>query len=505
MLALSVAHTLTKFREEREGLFAPATPKQRVLVVCFNKTLVHYLSQRIADRFGRLAWDKPGEDELTVTHFEGLVRVLGAAVPSLRSELDFRSQRERATALCDTFDKLPLDSQQKVLYDAVYLDESQDFVREEFELLLRLARKDARGNQTFILFYDNAQNIYGVPTPVWSKLGVNIVGRTVFLDQCLRNTREVLLFAFNVLVGSFAVGGQRVTTRQFADVESLRERGLIEEQDGRFEIHFSPRTGPLPFVRSYASREAEVDGVIEAVRRLIVNNKVLPSDILILYNSHHSYSDLLGPRLERVIGSSNQVRFVDSAHNANKNFPLLDEGTLTVSTIASAKGYDAPVVFLLGVDELSTKNKDRAVFYVGATRAKLHLVVTGVKKPVPTLLDEALLAAKSLTSSPVEPPSPKAVVANTGPATPSPLPVAQPCAAKTCRHCQSRRLHAQHGQFGYFFRCIDCTENTPMDLACTRCGRRARVRRAGNQFFRECECGKSELYHENVPLGALFE
>ena len=54
MLALSVARTLSLYREEREGDLFAATkrPKARVLVVCFNKTLVHYLRQRVEDRFG---------------------------------------------------------------------------------------------------------------------------------------------------------------------------------------------------------------------------------------------------------------------------------------------------------------------------------------------------------------------------------------------------------------------------------------------------------------------
>jgi len=70
---------------------------------------------------------------------------------------------------------------------------------------------------------------------------------------------------------------------------------------------------------------------------------------------------------------------VDRLHNVNKNFPLLEEGVLTVSTIASAKGYDAPIVFLLGADQLEGSIHDRAAFYVGATRAKLRLIITGVE------------------------------------------------------------------------------------------------------------------------------
>ena len=370
-------------------MFESPGRRKRVLVVCFNRTLVHYLRQRIDDRYGRLTWNEATDDALTVTHFEGLVRSVEARAPALRSGLTFKEKEKRAQAMCAAVDAADAATREPLMYDAVYVDEAQDLVPEEIQFLVRLARKEADGRQTFVVFYDNAQNIYGVPTPTWEKLGVNIVGRTVFLDQCLRNTREILSLAFNVLTGSFAPEGQRVTTRGFADVQSLRQRGLVEEVDGRFEVHFAPRSGPAPVVRSYATRGDEINGTAAMVRDLIVKEKVLPSDILILYRSHYSYGDRLVRTLEGVVGADCCVRRVDAEHDRNKRLPLIEDGVLTVSTVASAKGYDAPVVLLLGADEFATDTQGRASFYVGATRAKLLLVVSGIRRGLPTLLDEA--------------------------------------------------------------------------------------------------------------------
>lgn len=399
MLALSVAHTLLKYREERQpDLFAPRgqQQQQRVLVTCFNRTLVHYLRQRIEDRFGRLAWDRPSPGSLTVTHFEGLVRQLEGQCAALQTGLSFREKEQRAGGMCEAIDRLEDQARDALLYDAVYVDEAQDLTPSEIRFLMRLARRDAAGGQTLVIFYDNAQNIYGVPTPVWSDLGVNIVGRTVFLDQCLRNTRQTLEFAFNVLVGSYAPEGQRVTTRQFADVASLKQRGLVEEKDGRFEVYFAPRNGPAPHISVYPSRRAEIAGTVAEVRRLVTEQKVIPSDVLVLYPSHWPYKDPLWRGLQDAIGPEHRVRPVDREHEANKRLPLMEEGVLTVSTIASAKGYDAPIVFLLGADELGTDTQHRALFYVGITRAKLRVVVSGMAKPERTLLDEIAAAAHSL-------------------------------------------------------------------------------------------------------------
>jgi hypothetical protein len=122
------------------------------------------------------------------------------------AQLTYEEKEERAKALCAAFDRLPTAKREGILYDAVYVDEAQDLLPGELEFLRRLAREEG-GKQTLVIFYDNAQNIYAVPAPTWSDLGINIVGRTNYLDTCLRNTEEVLALGFNVLVGS--CGGSR--------------------------------------------------------------------------------------------------------------------------------------------------------------------------------------------------------------------------------------------------------------------------------------------------------
>jgi hypothetical protein len=511
LLSLSAAQTLMRYGVETTSLFEGGVTgcdrKKRVLVVCFNRTLVHYLRQRIDDRYGRLTWDKPKDDTLTIVHFERLVKTLEMQDKRLATGMTFEQKEERARALCQKLDALDPQAKESVGYDAVYVDEAQDLLPDEISLLLRLARKDEKGQQTLIVFYDNAQNIYGVTQPVWEKLGVNILGgRTVFLDQCLRNTTETLSLAFNVLVGSYAPEGERVTTRTFADVGSLRQRGLIEEQDGRFDVRFAPRKGPLPYVRCYPSRRAEVKGVADEVRRLVQEQRVVASDILVLYKTHYAYKNDLIPALEAAVGASYKVRQVRSDDAESKARPLIEDGTLTVSTIASAKGYDAPVVFLLGVDDLATDTKGRASFYVGATRAKLSLTITGVVRDTRTLLDEVARTATALgpadrviwyTSNS------EAARSQGPPPLPESLAAAPASPVAKCRHCGSVRLHAQRGKFGYYFVCIDCTKNTPIQSRCPTCGKSEKIRKSRFQFFAECQaCALSRLIHTNVGLAS---
>ena len=70
-----------------------------------------------------------------------------------------------------------------------------------------------------------------------------------------------------------------------------------------------------------------------------------------------------------------------------------------MTTVESAKGYDCPIVILAGADLFTADTEGRASFYVGATRAKTHLSVTGLRGRN-SLADEAK-AVTELLATPV--------------------------------------------------------------------------------------------------------
>ena len=371
----------------------------RVLVCCFNKTLVPFLRSRVEERYRRLAFDEaPPAGSLEVVHVHGLLSRLARA---LRMKLPFDDRDGRAAEVAAAWDALPADRRRALGYDAVYLDESQDFEPSEFRLFARLARPDPEtGLGTLAVFYDNAQNIYGNRPPIWRDLGVEIVGRTEFLDACHRNTPQTLDLAFNVLVGSRAEAGVRAETRQFADVANLRSRGLIDEGEADLvQTKFSRRDpGPQPTVEIHPTRAAEFDAVCGHVRRLMRDEGVLPSDVLVLAKSLLDYPNL-SDRLRDAAGPNASVRLVGKGHEKNKELPLVEDGVLVASTVHSAKGYDAAVVILAGVDRFEANVDGRALFYVGATRAKHGLIVTAVDDGRPAsgrLLPEVLAVADAL-------------------------------------------------------------------------------------------------------------
>ena len=88
----------------------------------------------------------------------------------------------------------------------------------------------------------------------------------------------------------------------------------------------------------YSSRQAEIDGTVDAVRKLVKEQRVIPSDILILYQSHWPYKNGFIEKLERAVGAGCRVRPVDKEHEANKKLPLIEDGVLDRQHHCQRKG-----------------------------------------------------------------------------------------------------------------------------------------------------------------------
>ncbi len=67
-----------------------------------------------------------------------------------------------------------------------------------------------------------------------------------------------------------------------------------------------------------------------------------------------------------------------------------------------------------------------------------------------------------------------------------------------CSKCKSEKLEATYGKFGYYFKCLDCNENTKMKFTCQKCNVLLKIRKDKMQFFAEClMCKTSEIFYIN--------
>lgn len=108
----------------------------------------------------------------------------------------------------------------------------------------------------------------------------------------------------------------------------------------------------------------------------------------------------------------------------------------------------------------------------------------GDKDPAPQLEEHAGQSKQSASAHPIKPTTAATATLRTLP-------------GPECKACGKRTGSILYGQYGYYFRCSDCSTNTAIRFNCQP-GHKPRLRKAGAVFFRDCpDCQSSDPYHVN--------
>jgi hypothetical protein len=331
---------------------------KKILMLCYNREL--------ARRFGDELAECPG---ISVMSFHRWVTRNGVRV---RHD-DFSAEAEQLRIRL-LLERLRAGRGEAGHYDAVLIDEAQDFDPAWFTCA-KLALKDP-DNGDLLIALDGGQNLYGRKSFTWKSVGVNATGRIMSqssydFNRNYRNTRQILTVA-----------------APFAAVN------VTDDEDDALQSHlvdpgFAVREGPLP--RSYAasSREAEIDAVARRVEDWLSKGflteageyeGLAPGDIAVLYPR---CPETFKPHLESLLdklSALTAVRLVSGGATARaRQGTALSGPAMTVGTIHSIKGLQFRAVILIwmdllyGPDNAERHRNDRALVYVGLTRAQTFL------------------------------------------------------------------------------------------------------------------------------------
>ena len=253
-------------------------------------------------------------------------------------------------------------------FDFVVVDEAQDLSVAQLRFLAALGADRPNG-----LFFagDLGQRIFQLPFS-WLSLGVDIRGRARTLHINYRTSHQIRMQA------------DRLLAPEVSDVD-----GNTEERRGTISVF----NGPAPVVRTFSSREKEVDAV-GAWLSDRAKEGVAPHEIGVFVRSE--------AELERARAA---------VVKAGLPFKVLDEhvetssGHVSISTMHLAKGLEFRAVVVMACDDeiipLQSRietvvddadleevyNTERHLLYVACTRARDHLLVTSVD-PASEFLDD---------------------------------------------------------------------------------------------------------------------
>jgi len=325
---------------------------KKILFVCYNITLVNYVKRLLSDKHVPL-----GEGNVEVLHFYELCgRLTGEEIPYERADTEYYE-----LVIEDTLEKL---SSCPLKYDAVLVDEGQDFSHDMLKIIMALL--NPMTNHLTIALDEN-QNIYQ-RCRSWKELGIQVPGRVHRLTWIYRNTREIADFAA-ALIGNGTLSAVE------SDVTTNHKGQLFPET---FESHH----GAPPDIRRFQNYKEITAWMAETIRNLSSEEGYPLSDIAAIYPIKAPQNDpsmnlpyLVGKELDRKGLLHN---WISEDYRAKQSYDITTE-SVTISTIHSAKGIDYACVFLLGIDWLVpgrwTEEQIIRMVYVASTRAREKLYI----------------------------------------------------------------------------------------------------------------------------------
>lgn len=297
----------------------------RILFTCFNLSLPQYIQRLLSKKFVSM-----GSNSVEVLPFYMLCgRILGEKLAHSGEESDYYKLVTQ-----ETLDRLAGDHELKNYWDAILVDEGQDFSPEMTAVILKLVGDKS----SLYVAEDENQVLYGSVGSSWEKIA-GMEKRQ--LSRQYRNTWPIASLAAK-LIG--------VTPPHNAGSRGSSALWL---------------TAPNPI--------SQIEQLADQVTTLAQHGCPL-NDIAILYAAQSAELPTPFPELmQKALEKRGILACWLSKDSQSKRAYDITTEKVAISTIHSAKGMDFAHVFLLGLDLLKDTEKNRRLAYVGITRAREEL------------------------------------------------------------------------------------------------------------------------------------
>ncbi len=327
----------------RARLLSQMYPEKQILVTCYTRSLTSHLRHLL--------------DDHPNVSVQNLDRIMADVISKARRRHPGYKDGEGEEVA-----RVALQAQSRVglRYDAVLVDEAQDFGTTALRFLVSLLGE----NDDLVIVADAAQNIFRRKFS-WKQAGIQAQGRTRILRINYRNTKQILQFA-----SAFLLSG---STRS-------DEVPDLDDEDAVIPPEAAAREGDPPSLILVDSIEEEVSRVLDRVADHYTES-LPPRSIAILYGTNSARIDRALAIEEGLRRSGRDVFWANNPQDRTLRDKLATaQEPIILSTIYGSKGLEFPQVILCGLwREKDDAESNRKLAYVGMTRATERLSVVAMR------------------------------------------------------------------------------------------------------------------------------
>ena len=320
------------------------------------------------------------------------------------------------------------------IFDAILIDEGQDLVSEDerkFEenneskqaiywmayQALRPVDNESSEQRCLIWAYDEAQSLDSLKIPMakelFGKSLTNLVSgqhkggikKSEIMHRCYRTPGEILTTAHAIGMGLLRSDG---ILQGLTDKKSWESIGY-QVKEGEFRsgqkivLHRPPENSPNPIPKlwekpvlefeTYESRYEELEALAARIKYNLEQDGLKPSrDILVIILGSVQDAGRLETEVGKFLMEKGINIYIAAAKTLNQLNPNFQAGTLnqdkfwceggvTISRIHRAKGNEANMVYVVGVDKIAENESDpnlRNQLFVALTRSRGWACMSGI-------------------------------------------------------------------------------------------------------------------------------
>ncbi len=378
-------------------------PDKQLLFTFYTKSLYQHV-KRLITRFYRQYDDKdPNWDVLHVMHAWGGKNVPGVYYEACRynnirpmSFIEAKTQallanKEIFQYICS---ELIRTCDINTMYDYIFVDEGQDFCGEFINLCRMLAVEER-----VVWAYDELQNIFNVKIPSPGEVfGTNakgeplsIIRSDIVLHKCYRNPREIIVCAHALGFGIYSdkIVQMLENRDHWVDVGYIVKKGNFTpgsdteifrpEEHTTLTVSNNSTIDDIIKCESFGNLEKEVKWVSRSIEGDLKQG-LKPDDILIIIVDDRNFKVYAEAFRDYFRNCIEEIGIYNTQNDFYGVLEFQQDNCITISTINKAKGNEAYMVYVVGIDSLFTYHsvRNRNKIFTAMTRAKAWVRLTGL-------------------------------------------------------------------------------------------------------------------------------
>lgn len=252
-------------------------------------------------------------------------------------------------------------------YQAILIDEAQDFYDEWFQAMLSAVNPET--NSIFFV-YDNTQSVYGQEHRrksgwSWSKLGFNVQGRSQIFELNYRNTPEILELAWQFIIPYLEKANMKTGKRS----EVGGQIGHIVEP-----VKKSTRSSSIKPLLVKSNLSATT--IAQQVKLALNSHPESSIGVLLHPNESKSFKQEISQVLWS-LGIKNHAPMTTQ----QRDHDVVNRPYVVIDSWNALKGVEFDAVIIAGIDQvkdLASPDEDfqeKAGLYTAMTRARDHLIM----------------------------------------------------------------------------------------------------------------------------------